>query len=344
MSDDGIAVANAPDIPGLRFRRFRGESDYPGMAATLNASGKADQIERADTAQDIADNYTHRLTHCDPARDMIFAEIEGEMVGYSRGWWWDESATGRIFEMVGFLVPAWRRKGLGRAMLRWMENHLRDLAAEHPPERPTFFQVSVSQFQEGTAWMLEREGYRAIRYFYEMIRPALDDIPDVPLPEGLEVRPALPEHYRAIWASVDEASQDEWGYAPPNEEDYQAWLGDKTFFQPHLWRIAWDAATEQVAGHVLTFIHHDENERFNRRRGHTEGIGVGRRWRRRGLARALLTRSLRAQREEGMSESALSADSESASGATGLYESCGFRVVRRDAIYRRPVQPGPGRP
>lgn len=336
MSQDEIVVANAPAIPGLTFRAFRGAVDYPGMAAVLNASSLADRIERADTAQDIADNYARRLTHCDPARDMIFAEVEGGMAGYSRGWWWEESSTGRIYEMVGFLVPAWRRKGLGRAMLRWMEDHLRRVAEGHPPAPPKLFQVSASQFQEGTARMLEREGYQAIRYFHDVIRPSLDDIPDEPLPEGLELRPASPDHCRAVWASVDEASQDEWGYARPTEEDYQAWLENKRF-QPHLWQIAWDVATEQVAGHVLTFIDHEENRKFNRKRGYTEGIGVGRTWRRRGLARALIARSLLAQKAAGMSESALSADTENASGATRLYEACGFRAVRRDAIYRKPV-------
>jgi GNAT superfamily N-acetyltransferase len=235
--------------------------------------------------------------------------------------------------MVGFLAPAWRRKGIGYAMLVWMENHLRDIAATHPTDRARSFQVSVSQFEDGTAIMLERAGYRPIRYFYEMVRPTLDDIPDWPLPDGLEVRPALPDHYRAIWASVDEGSQDEWGYTG---EDYEAWLNNIPHFQPHLWQIAWDTATEQVAGHVLTFIDHAENEKFNRKRGYTEGIGVGRAWRRRGLARALIARSLQAQKAEGMTESALVADGDSISGVTRLYESCGFQVVRRDAIYRKP--------
>jgi len=32
--------------------------------------------------------------------------------------------------------------------------------------------------------MLERAGYQAIRYFYEMVRPTLDDVPELPLPTG----------------------------------------------------------------------------------------------------------------------------------------------------------------
>jgi ribosomal protein S18 acetylase RimI-like enzyme len=80
----------------------------------------------------------------------------------------------------------------------------------------------------------------------------------------------------------------------------------------------------------------EENEKFNRKRGHTEGIGVGRAWRRRGLARALIARSLQAQKAAGMSESALVADSDSISGVTRLYEICGFQVVRRNTVYRKP--------
>jgi hypothetical protein len=36
-----------------------------------------------------------------------------------------------------------------------------------------------------------------------------------------------------------------------------------------------------------------------------------------------------------MTESTLAADSDSANGVTRLYESCGFEVVMRHAIYRK---------
>jgi hypothetical protein len=37
-----IVVPEAPAIPGLGFRRFRGEADLPGIAAVMNASLAAD--------------------------------------------------------------------------------------------------------------------------------------------------------------------------------------------------------------------------------------------------------------------------------------------------------------
>jgi GNAT superfamily N-acetyltransferase len=336
LTTDQLFVAGAPAIAGLAFRRFRGASDYPAMAAAIQASADADKIERADSAEDIERAYAH-LSNCDPTQDMIFAEVDGQVIGYSRGFWWEETNGPRLYGFVGFLVPAWRRKGIGRAMLRWMEERLRQVDAGHPADRPAFFQGFTDEHEAGLAALLAQEGYQPVRYFYQMVRPTLDDIPNFPLPEGLELRPVLPEHYRAIWDADMEAFQDHWGFAPPTEEDYQAWLNNKTIFGPHLWQIAWDVATDEIAGQVRTFIDHAQNEKYHRLRGWTEFISVRRPWRRRGLARALIVRSLRVQKEQGMTESALGADSENTSGATRVYEDCGFRVVQRNTAYRKPL-------
>lgn len=336
MSHDLIEISDAPAIPGLGFRRFRGPTDYPHMAAAIAVSADADHVERVDTAGDIARLYAH-LANSDPYHDMIFAEVNSEVIGYSRGWWFEEDNGPRLYAFVGFLVLAWRRKGIGRAMLRWMEGRLRTIANGHPAEQEKFFQAFVTQSEVGLATMLQRAGYQPVRYGWEMVRPTLDDLPDFPLPEGLEVRPVLPEHYRAIWEADTEAFRDHWGFAQPSEAEYQAWLTDKTSFQPHLWQVAWECETNQVAGQVRTFIDHAQNEKYQRQRSFTEFISVRRPWRRRGLARALIARSLAAQKQHGMLESALGVDSENVSGATRIYEACGFRVIKRSIIYRKPL-------
>jgi len=330
-----MEVNNAPVISGLNFRHFQGENDYDQIAYVLTTSDAADHSQREVDAADISNAYQH-LSNCDPYRDMIIAEVAGEMIGYARGWWLDESDTKRIYSHNGFLIPEWRRKGIGQAMLLWMEQRLREITATHPPDTAKYFQVNISQFQKGTAILLECSGYQPKRYFYEMLRPTLADILESPLPGGLEIRPVEPEHYPAIWKSVDETSQDEWGYKKPTDQDYQDWLASPRF-QPDLWQVAWDVHTNSVVGHVLTFIDQDENKQLNRKRGYTEGIGVDQSWRRRGLARALISRSLQAQKAAGMTESALVSDSVNSSGATRLYESCGFQVVKHDTVYRKPL-------
>jgi len=328
-----IKIRNAPLIPGLRFRLFLGERDIPQMAAVLTASDAADHRERNVSAEDLARAFQH-LSNCDPLHDLIVAEISGTIVGYTRGWWERDASSGLVFHQNGFLLPEWRRKGIGQTMLSWMEDHFREPAASDAPVLPRCFQVNVTQYQKGTACMLERAGYQAQRHFYEMVRPCLDDIIEFPLPEGLEIRSVKPDQYPAIWKSGDDTSKEEWGYKEPSAQDYQEWLASP-HFQPDLWQVAWEIKTDQIMGQVLTFIDEDENKQFNRKRGYTEGIGVDRSWRRRGVARALISRSLQAQKAAGMEESALVADSDSTGNVIRLYESCGFQITKRDTIYRK---------
>ena len=41
---DFLDIAGAPDIPGLRFRNFRGDEDYPAMLEVNNGSKVVDDL------------------------------------------------------------------------------------------------------------------------------------------------------------------------------------------------------------------------------------------------------------------------------------------------------------
>jgi len=169
-----------------------------------------------------------------------------------------------------------------------------------------------------------------------MVRPDMENIPDVPLPEGIEVRPVQPEHMRAIWEAEVEAFRDHWGFSEPEEGDYERWLNFPNF-QPYLWQVAWDSESDQIAGMIRNYISEEENLQYSRQQGYAEWISVRRPWRRRGLARALLARSLRMHKDLGMTQAALSVDSQNATGALQLYESMGFRQITRTPTYRKPL-------
>ncbi|HEY7413564.1 MAG TPA: GNAT family N-acetyltransferase, partial [Ktedonobacteraceae bacterium] len=55
----------------------------------------------------------------------------------------------------------------------------------------------------------------------------------------------------------------------------------------------------------------------------------------RGIARALLARSLALHRDKGMLEAALGVEPENPTGALHLYESMGFQVVDRNLVYTK---------
>jgi ribosomal protein S18 acetylase RimI-like enzyme len=329
--------ARARDVPGLRLRPFAGAADFPEMARVANASFAADGIAIVRSPKEMQRDY-ESFPRCDPARDVVMAEVDGELVGYVRsvGWWTLADGT-HVQGQLGLLAPQWRRRGIGSALLAWLEARQREIALEHPGASGYLHHVFVTQAEAGRAAMLAQAGYGAVRHFYEMVQPDLEQLPEFALPAGFEVRPVRQQDLRAIFDAHMDALRGHWGFAPPQPEEFDQWCKAPTC-QPHLWQVAWDVETGQVAGQVKPWINATQNEALGRRRGYTEFISVGVPWRRRGLARALVARALRALRDAGMTDSELGVDSDSPFGAPRLYEACGFRVVRRNAVWRKPMQ------
>jgi mycothiol synthase len=327
------------DIPGLVLRGFQGEVDYPSMLKVIHGSKKVDGLERAETLEDIANNYAH-LVNCDPYQDMLFAEVDGELVAYSRVWWALEGSGQWIGFQFGNVLPEWRGKGIGNRLFCFNEERLRQIVArlkenqQIPMDTECILDNYVNNSEIDRKNLIERRGYTAVRYAFEMVRPDLENIPDLPLPAGVEVRQVEPEHFRLIWEASNEAFQDHWGYIPDPWEDFERWMNDPDF-DPSLWRVAWQG--DQVAGMVMSFIDKDLNELYDWKRGYTENICVRRPWRRQGLAKALIAMGLSALKERGMTEAALGVDAENISGALHLYESMGYRVIKTSTIYRKPL-------
>jgi ribosomal protein S18 acetylase RimI-like enzyme len=183
--------------------------------------------------------------------------------------------------------------------------------------------------------VLQGEGYRAERHFHNMLH-RLDVIPEQEMPEGLQVRPVQTEHYRSIWEAQKEVNQELFEYVDENwtEEKYQSWRVNP-LLTPRLWQVAWEG--DQVAGMVLARIDEVENRDLKRKRGYTEHVFVRRPWRQRGLAKALLVRSLRVLKERGMQEGELGVDSENESGAFGFYQRLGYETFCTDIWFRKPM-------
>ncbi len=321
------------DIPGLSYRSFRGQKDYPCILSVITSSKKMDGIERSLTLDDIEHVYTH-LVNSDPFKDMVFVEVDGEVVGYAHVRWRQVLNGPCIFLLGGFVHGQWRRKGIGRALLHWNETCARQIAADLPNNSERFFATEAADTELGAHPLFHLEGYKPERYFFDMIRDLSKPISALPLPVGVEVRPASKEHFRSIWDADQEAFKDHWSHIPGTEEDYQSFISHKTTV-PSRWKVAW--AGDIVAGMVLNFVDEDENAEYTRKRGYTENICVRRPWRRMGLARALLTQSLQMFQEQGYAEAALEVDAQNRSGALGLYESVGFRVVKEFITYRKPM-------
>jgi mycothiol synthase len=324
---------SGPLPPGLVMRHLRRPDDLGPMNAIANAIRAADGEPFYTSDAQFAQFYENP-PGSDPARDVVVAEMDGRIVGYGRAASHEEPAGPRIYEVIAFVDPAASGEAAFTAMIDALETRLRAIAADHPAGEKLFEAFGGDKATERDA-ILRAAGYEPIRHGYSMVRPTVDDLPDSPLPPGLEIREVLPEHLPAIWAADQEAFSDAWGFAPATEQDYQLFLTDPVMSDTSLWRIAWDG--DEVAGQVRSYINTEENERYGRKRGYTEHISVRRPWRRRGLARALIAASFPLLRARGMTDAGLGVDTENVSGALRVYEACGFRPVSRSTIYRKPL-------
>jgi mycothiol synthase len=338
-SGDGAAMDSfattrrLPAIPGFALRHLRMPDDMARMNDIANAVRRSQGDDFYTTVEQMQQFYRNP-PGSDPARDVAVADIDGQIVGYGRAAWHQQSDGPRIYEVLTFVDPMVAGNNVFIAMVDALETRLRVIAAEHPPAEKLFETFGGDSAAEREALLLGL-GYEPVRHGYAMLRPSVEDLPDAPLPEGLEIREVLPEHLPAIWEADQEAFSDHWGFSPATDGDYERFATDPVTSDTSLWRVAWDG--DEVAGQVRAYINEEENEQLGRKRGYTEFISVRRPWRRRGLARALIAASFPLLRARGMTEVGIGVDTENVSGALSVYENCGFRPINRTTTYRRPL-------
>jgi mycothiol synthase len=314
-----ITLPDAPAIPGLVFRLFQGEVDFPIIEAVRK------KVQAADGDIWLPGPDTDPNDVCNPLQDCLMVEVEGQVIGYTWITWWTENSV-KLFLHLGWLVPEWRRKGIGRALLRWQEQRLRQVAQTQPTTKPCVFGGNADETQPGNRALLLSEGYTvAFTFVWMVCQIPTEAIQLTPLPDGLEIRPVEREQLPAIHA----ANQEAFSESHDSLESYESWLSKLGGSDPDtsLWVVAWDG--DQIVGHVIST--RDEAGAY------TPWVAIRRPWQRRGLGKALMTRMLQRCQQRGITQADIGATVENPGKAVHLYESVGYQVVRRQPRYRKPM-------
>lgn len=347
MSDlaavSGSAAATAADTqPTLVLRPFAGNEDYPVLAELSNAARIGAGAFFTHTAESIAVAYEN-VAGSDPRQDIVLAMRAGRPVGFVRTEWRDERAGQRLHAAVLYVDRARAPTETEPLLLLWAEAHAQAVAANTPTARPRVLAVFPWLREPADGRFLEDAGYEIVRHELWMRRPSLDDLPELALPAGIEIRPVRTDQLEAIFEAEVEAFGAHWGSSTQDASDasYRRFTGDPTN-DLSLWRVAW--AGRQVVGMVRGFVNEAENRRTGRQLGWCENISVREPWRGRGVARALIAATLREFRARGLTEAALTVDADNATGAARLYRSMGFQEVARHAEWRRPFEPAVAAP
>lgn len=335
MASGLVVLPDAPGLPGLTFRHIRGEEDADALCAVRVRSMAHDAIDPLSTSEGVPGREQMLALLSEAAGGgeqdrWLVAQIREEVVSYSRLTSWPESDGTWVYLTLGWVLPEWRGKGIGTAMLHWTEGRIRDLAtAQHPDERCELAANASSTEPEAAALLLN-EGYRAAYTVLEMGLDAAVPLPaPTALPAGIDVRAASPENYPLIASSIHAAYQQEFPAGRFGEVfDAAAYVAGWQIppHDPTLWQVAWDA--DQIAGQVMSVVEDGRASVFE--------VSVRPEWRRRGLARGLLLHALHTLRARGVDVIRLHTNANFRTRARDLYQSVGFRVLKEFPRYRKP--------
>jgi len=327
-----------PAVSGLAMRKFRGEEDIPALFAVHERCREWDQIDNESPREGISDiqelsaMYTHEGAD---TPDMLIATIDNQVIGYAHVFWrWEEENNTSVFLHLGWVLPQWRRKGIGTMLLSWAQARIREIAQADTPHHRCMFATNVSSTEKDATQLIDHAGYSVSFILTDMKLQSFPEQYTASLPEGVEIRPASPDHYRSLYhvekdARIDtKAKEAEMQNTPESEEDFQGWLHRNVHqeaFDPELWSIAWynNQPIAIVLGEVNNGI------------GKISEVSTSRAWKRKGIAHALLLETLHAFQMKGITRIRIFTDAENKQGARTLYERVGFREVKQHVFRRK---------
>jgi mycothiol synthase len=317
----GIIARMNADV-AVQWRAITAEdgAEWAGLLLAVEESyGTEDIVGAQDLVEDLRDPYV------DPERGTIAAFSEGGMIAYA-GLRASSSVTGRHeMDLYGAVHPSQRGRGLGTRLLAWAEQAALPLHQARYPGRPLALSASCPAGQGDALALFAAVGYQQARWFHFMSRDLTDTVPDGHLSEGIRIAGYAAELSQAARQVRDEAFRDHWGSTQTSAESWQHFVGHERF-RPAFSFLAYFGG--EPVGMLIAHEYDAFRQATGRRECYIATIGVTRPARGRGIASALIRRSLGAARADGCTVATLYVDADSPTGALTLYEHMGFTKQR----------------
>lgn len=234
----------------------------------------------------------------------------------------------------GGVRPSARGRGIGRQLMAWQTSRALQQFATLEESAPGWMMLESDERAVSKVRLAQRLGFRAARFFLEMNRDLSEPIAERRA-EGYQFVQFDESHVEAVRLARNDAFRDHWGSQWMDEEVWDAFI-QRTVFRPELSFLAL-APTGDVAGFVLSEVREHNFASQGYSSAYIGYVGVPRAFRRQGIAPALLTHTMAHIATTGLEVAVLDVDSESPTGALGLYTDMGFVEAHRSLTLVRTV-------
>ena len=322
-----------PVLPGATWRPLTPRDAVP-LAAAVEAARAADGGAEVQTPDDMIRSLTDPQAPA-ATNTLGLALDDGTFAGWAFVHERFHARLARRAFLDGATHPAVRGRGIGTLLLRWAIDRGEESLATQPADLPRFLEAFRDVTSTGSVELHRAHGFAPVRHYMDMRRglaAALPAEPDVP---GTRIVPYDAAFAELVRDAHNAAFADHWSSEPVRAEDWERDFVGEPHFRADLSFVA--LAGDEVAGYSVNYCSEADWAVSDVREAWVGQLGVRRAWRGRGLATALLVRSMEAFRAAGMEAASLGVDAENPTGAVGLYERLGFAVNRRFVRLRRPV-------
>ncbi len=320
---DAPAILRPEPVDGVTWRAA-GLDDLDAIVAHYAAMASVDHPHWTETREEIEDELT--MSWVDLGADTLIGELDGRVVAFGQAVAPAEPETIVRVILFGGVHPEFRGRGIGRVLLAWLEGRGRQLLAASGSSLPGWLMVYSQATNEAAGHLADRAGFVTERWFAQLERHLDAPIPELELPAPLRLENLTEELSERTRQARNSAFRDHWGSQPSTVEGWGRFIGAETR-RLDLSFVALDG--DEVVGFVILDVNEDDWALQGYRGSYISLVGVVSAWRRKGVAPALLAASLRASAAADLERSVLDVDSESPTGAFGLYTGMGFAETDR---------------
>ncbi len=302
-------------------------ADAAGIAAVYRAMEKAEPADEMYTETDVIEELESPAV--DLPRSSIGVFDGQELIAFGLP---AVSAPSSVWKAVilGGVLPQYSGQGIGRRLLDRVEAMaLRDRDRD-APGRAGELKIFVLDKRRRTTALAAAAGYSPWRYFFRMRRelPGPAAVPDVQ--PGVQIRRYEDSDDGPLLAVSNESFADHWGSTPMDPQRWRAMFSGSASARPgHSWVGLLDG---EIVSFVLSSEYDGDTEARGYRTGYLGRIGTVRSARGRGIAAALIGRTLQGMAADGYRFAELDVDAESPTGAGRLYQRLGFETVDRSTL------------